>query len=214
MMLNQALEFILHLNIHLATLVSSLGLWFYVLLFAVIFAETGLVITSFLPGDSLLFATGSLAAISSLHIHILVLFLIIAAFLGNFSNYLIGCWFGKILIRSQSNLLLPTYLNKAHAFYEKHGAIAVIISRFIPIIRTFIPFIAGMAKMDYRRFMLFNAIGAFAWITLLVYAGYFFGQIPFIKQNFSWVVLSIILISLIPIIIEILRYLRSKLKIS
>jgi len=213
-MLSQAIEFLLHLNTHLATLVGSMGPWFYVLLFVVIFAETGLVITSFLPGDSLLFATGSLAAISPLNVHIVALLLIAAAFLGNFSNYFIGRWFGKILMRSRSHLLSLAYLNKAHVFYEKHGAIAVIISRFIPIIRTFIPFIAGMAEMDYRRFMLFNAIGAFAWITLLVYAGYFFGQIPLIKQNFSWVVIGIILVSLIPIALEILRYLRSKLKTS
>lgn len=207
-MITQAIDFVLHLNVHLANLVASIGNWSYVVLFAIIFAETGLVILPFLPGDSLLFAAGSLAAISSLNPHVLVIILIIAAFTGNLVNYLIGRWFGHLLFTNpHSKIFRQQYLTQAHVFYEKYGATAVIISRFIPIVRTFVPFVAGMAEMSYARFILFNAIGAISWIALLTYAGFFFGQVPFIKQHFSWVVIGIIVISILPMVIEFIKYL-------
>ncbi len=207
-MITEAINIVLHLNIHLANLVAATGNWSYVILFLIIFAETGVVIMPFLPGDSLLFATGSLATISVLNIHLVVILLIAAAFLGNITNYVIGRWFGHLLFANpNSALFCQQYLQKAHTFYEKHGATAIIISRFIPIVRTFVPFVAGMAKMTYKNFILFNAIGAVAWIILLTYAGYFFGQMPLIKNNFSWVVIGIVVISILPMIIEWLRQL-------
>ena len=202
----QLLSFILHLDQHLAILIANMGLWTYVMLFVIVFAETGLVVTPFLPGDSLLFAAGSLSAITILEPHVLVPLLITAAFLGNLVNYLIGRWLGQHLFRNpQSKIFNKKYLDKAHVFYEKYGGIAVTVSRFVPVIRTFVPFVAGMAKMIYSRFMLFNALGAVLWVGLISYAGYFFGQISWVKQHFSTVVLVIIAVSLLPIVIAWLK---------
>lgn len=204
--LHQAIDFILHMNVHLAALVKSVGNWTYLILFAVIFAETGLVITPFLPGDSLLFATGALASISSLNIHLLVILLIAAAIIGNSTNYAIGYWLGpKVFHYPKSRFFNPTYLHKAHKFYEKYGGQAIIIARFIPIVRTFAPFVAGIARMQPIKFQFFNVIGSILWVALILYLGYFFGNIPAIQHNFGYVIITIIIISLLPPAIEIIR---------
>lgn len=206
-MLSEMVNFVIHLNVHLANLVAHVGDWTYVILFLIIFAETGLVVAPFLPGDSLLFVTGSLAAVSELDAHLVVILLVAAAFLGNLVNYFIGRWFGELLFRNpKSKIFRRDYLNKTHQFYEKYGAGAVVISRFVPLIRTFVPFIAGMAKMSYSRFMIYNAVGAILWVVLLVYTGYFFGQVPFVQENFSWVIIGMMVVSGLPMVIEFLRH--------
>lgn len=205
-MLTELLNVVLHLNDHLAQLVALMGNWSYVILFATIFAETGLVIAPFLPGDSLLFVIGSLAAISELNAHILVISLTLAAFLGNLVNYLIGRWFGKKLFANpKSKIFQQRYLTKTHNFYEKYGSVAVIIARFIPLIRTFVPFVAGMAKMSYPRFLLCSIVGAIGWVFLLIYTGYFFGQAPFVQQNFGWVIVGMMIVSCLPMAVELIR---------
>jgi membrane-associated protein len=210
-MIQQAIDFILHLNVHLATVISQFGYWTYLILFLIIFAETGLVITPFLPGDSLLFTAGSLSAVTALNVHALALLLLIAAFVGNFVNYLIGRWFGHLLFDNpHSKIFKQKYLNQAHTFYQKYGASAVVISRFLPLVRTFVPFVAGMAKMTYKKFMLYNFLGAVLWVGLLTYVGYFFGQLPMVKKNFSWVIVGIIIFSLAPVAFEVTRQFLKK----
>ncbi len=202
--LHSLIDLVLHLDIHLATLVNSVGDWSYAILFIIIFAETGLVVLPFLPGDALLFTAGSIATISNLNPHLLILVMITAAILGNTSNYFIGRWLGhRLFTNPHSKIFKQSYLHQAHEFYEQHGAMAIITSRFLPIIRTFVPFVAGIAEMTYRRFTLFNMIGAILWVGLLVYMGYYFGQIPFVKANFGLVIIAITVISLIPLLIEI-----------
>lgn len=209
--LKELIEFILHINIHLAAMVSSFGNWTYVFLFLIIFAETGLVVTPFLPGDSLLFAAGALASISTLNIHMLVICLMFAAILGNTTNYAIGYWIGpKVFHYPKSRWFNPAYLHKAHSFYEKYGGRAIILARFIPIVRTFAPFIAGVARMNWARFQLFNLIGSVAWVAVILYLGHLFGNVPAVKHNFSFIVMGIIIISLLPPVIEFIRHKRSK----
>ena len=209
--LTALIDFILHLNTHLATLVNHLGIWSYVVLFAIIFAETGLVITPLLPGDSLLFAAGSLASNSTLNVHYLSLSLIIAALLGNTTNYAIGAWLGpKVFHFPKSRWFNPLYLHKAHLFYEKYGGRAIILARFIPIVRTFAPFVAGIAQMGWRRFQQFNLLGSIAWVVLLLYLGYFFGNIAIVKNNFSLVIIAIIIISMIPPLLEFINHKRKE----
>jgi membrane-associated protein len=204
-------DFILHLNTHLAALVASLGNWSYVILFLVIFAETGLIIAPFLPGDSLLFATGALSSVSTLNIHLTVILLMIAAILGNTVNYAIGYWIGpKIFHYPKSHWFNPVYLHKAHAFYQKYGGRAIVLARFIPILRTFAPFIAGIARMHWARFQLFNCIGSVAWVAIILYLGYFFGNSTLIQENFGYVVLVIIIFSLLPVLIQFVRQRRKK----
>ncbi|MGE5616887.1 MAG: DedA family protein [Bacillota bacterium] len=194
------LDVVLHLDVHLAALIARYGAWIYALLFAIIFAETGLVVTPFLPGDSLLFVAGALAALGNLNIHLLVATLIAAAFLGNLANYAIGRWLGRRLFtRRDSRWLNPAHLEKAHAFYERHGGKAVMISRFLPLIRTYVPFVAGMGSMSPARFAMFNIVGATLWVTSLCYAGFFFGNVPWIRQNLSAMIVGIVVVSLIPV---------------
>ena len=201
------IDFILHLNVHLANLVNHIGIWSYVLLFLIIFAETGLVVIPFLPGDSLLFAAGYLASISQLNVYYLLVSLMLAAILGNTVNYRIGVWLGpRVFHFPKSRWFNPLYLQKAHHFYERFGGRAIILARFIPIIRTFAPFVAGIARMDWRRFQLFNITGSVAWIIIIIYLGYFFGNIPAIKNNFSLVIIAIIIISILPSIIEFCKH--------
>lgn len=210
-MLLQIFDWFMNLGASLTQLITASGHWSYLILFLIIFAETGLVVLPFLPGDSLLFVAGSITVFSQLNVHLLVLILILAAMLGNITNYFIGRWFGHWLFRDpNSKIFRRSYLEKAHAFYEKHGAIAVIIARFVPFIRTCIPFVAGMAEMTYSRFIMFSLIGAIGWIAVLVYAGHFFGQAVSVEHNISWVILGIIVLSLLPMAIEIFRQYRKK----
>tara|TARA_B100000989_G_C19531634_1_gene470324 strand:+ start:6197 stop:6859 length:663 start_codon:yes stop_codon:yes gene_type:complete len=205
--LQQIFQFFLHVDKHLAEFVSHYGNWVFALLFVIIFCETGLIITPFLPGDSLLFAAGSIAAISGLHVHWLAIILVAAAILGDTVNYWIGHWLGpKIFHYENSRLLNKKHLRNAHNFYERHGGKAVIIARFIPIVRTFIPFIAGMASMEYRRFIVYNVTGAFLWVYLFLYVGYYFGNLPAVANNFTLVIMAIIVISVMPPVIEYLRH--------
>jgi len=199
-------DFVLHIDRHLQDLIAHYGLWTYLLLFFVIFAETGFVVTPFLPGDSLLFAAGALCAGSVLNVHALAAILFLAAVLGNLANYRIGSYLGpKVFRREDSWLLRRKHLDRAHAFFEKFGGRSIILSRFVPIIRTFVPFVAGVGRMPYRRFFLFNLAGGFAWIYLLTYLGYFFGGMDVVRKNFSLVIMAIIVISLLPILIEAVR---------
>jgi membrane-associated protein len=190
---------ILSLDQTLALIAAQYGPWLYALLFVVIFAETGLVVFPFLPGDSLLFIAGTVAASASLNVHFLVALLIAAAVLGDSLNYSIGRYIGpKVFDRPDSRWIKQEYLRRTQAFYDKYGAVTIVIGRFIPIIRTFAPFLAGVAAMEYRRFLVYNAIGGVLWIGSLVYAGYIFGNIPWVKQNLTLIVIGIVAISLAP----------------
>ncbi|HOY21557.1 MAG TPA: DedA family protein [Cellvibrio sp.] len=205
--LHLVIDFILHIDVHLSELFSQYGLWIYGILFLIIFCETGLVVTPFLPGDSLLFATGALVAISGsagLDINVMALLVVTAAILGNIVNYTIGRFFGTRLFRNpNSKIFRRDYLDKAHNFYEKHGGVAIIMTRFIPIFRTFAPFVAGMSGMTYPRFIAYNVIGALLWVGIFLYAGYFFGNIPSVRKNFTMVILAILVVSVMPIAYEI-----------
>jgi membrane-associated protein len=207
------IDIVLHIDAHLAELVQNYGAWIYGILFLVIFCETGLVVTPFLPGDSLLFVAGTLAALGTNHInvHLMVLLLIAAAVLGDACNYFIGKFFGEKLFRNpNSKIFKQAYLKKTHDFYERHGGKTIIIARFVPIVRTFAPFVAGMGKMSYPHFFSFNVIGGVAWVALFMYAGYFFGNVDFVKQHLSLLIIVIILLSLLPGVIEIWRQKRKK----
>jgi membrane-associated protein len=199
-------DWFLHLDKQLLSFVNDYKNWTYLILFCIIFLETGIVVTPFLPGDSLLFAAGAIAAIGILNIWLLVGLLIIAAFLGDSLNYHIGKFLGKKVFERNYRLIKKDYLIKAHTFYEKHGGKTIIIARFVPIIRTFAPFVAGVGEMNYTKFLLYNVLGGMLWVITCSFGGYFFGNIPIVKNNFSIVVLAIICISLLPMLIEFLRY--------
>jgi len=200
------IDLFLHLDKHLNEIIQQYGVITYVILFFVIFAETGFVFTPFLPGDSLLFAAGTFAALGSFNVNILFAILAIAAVLGDTINYWIGHFLGVKLFYKYPRILKKEYLDRTHKFYEKHGGITIIIARFIPIVRTFAPFVAGIGSMSYSRFIAYNIIGGVAWCALFVYAGYFFGNISFVKNNFSIVIITIVFISILPGIIEFLRH--------
>jgi len=211
-LVKKLIDIVLHMSRHLDDLVAQFGPWLYVILFLIIFCETGLVVTPFLPGDSLLFAVGALAARpEGLSVWILISSLIIAAILGDSVNYWIGKMFGDKLPQKFPRLIKPQYLQKTHDFYERYGGKTIIIARFVPIVRTFAPFVAGLGKMTYSRFMTFNVVGALLWIGLLIPAGYFVGNSEIVKKNFSIVVLIIIFLSILPAVIEFIRE-RRKLK--
>ncbi len=199
-------DIVLHLDTHLEAWVAQYGLWIYAILFAVIFSETGFVVTPFLPGDSLLFVAGAIAAVGGLDIRVLIAVLVLAAFLGNMANYAIGRWLGKRFFKDQrSRWLNPAHLDKAHKFYEHHGGKAVIISRFLPIVRTYIPFVAGLGAMATLRFTIFNLVGGIAWVASLCYAGYFFGNISWIKNNLTLMIVAIVAVSLVPLAVAWLK---------
>jgi membrane-associated protein len=206
--LSQLIDLFLHLDVHLLAAVGTLGPWFYVLLFAIVFCETGLVVTPFLPGDSLLFAVGALAAAegSQLSLPLLTVLLLVAAILGDAVNYAIGFRVGpRIFYREDSWWLNKRHLLEAQKFYVKYGGKTIFLARFLPIVRTFAPFVAGIGRMSYRRFAIFNVVGAFVWVLSFLLAGYFFGNLPGIKRNFHYVIVAIIVISLIPIAVEMVR---------
>ena len=201
------IEILLHLDKHLDLVVRNYGFWTYGIFFLIIFLETGLVVTPFLPGDSLLFAAGTFAALGSLDTKWLVILLSIAAIAGDTLNYWIGYIVGpKVFSKEKSRFLNKEYLHRTHQFYERYGGKTIILARFIPIIRTFAPFVAGIGSMTYGRFITYNIVGGIAWVLIFVLGGYFFGNIPFIKQNFSLVIAAIIFLSILPGIIEFLRH--------
>ncbi len=204
------IDFILHVDVHLVEIIREYGTWTYLVLFMIIFSETGFVVTPFLPGDSLLFVIGALGATGALNFKLTLILLIIAAIGGNTLNYFIGRILGdKILSMKNSRLIKKEYLHKTQAFYKKHGGKAIILSRFIPIIRTFAPFVAGIGKMNFIKFCFFNIIGGLAWVLLFMFAGFFFGNFEPVKNNFTYVIFGIIFVSLLPTVIP---YIRSKLK--
>ena len=212
----QTIGIFLNLDTHLNQLAIAVGPWLYVILFLIIFAETGLVITPFLPGDSLLFAVGALAAIegSPLNVHLVGALLFVAAVLGDATNYAIGARVGpRVFKTEQSRLLNRKHLLHAQAFYEKHGGKTIIIARFIPIVRTFAPFVAGIGRMTYSRFASFNLIGAALWIPPFLYGGYWLGNIPAVKRNFHVIIVAIIIISVMPAVIEFIRARREASKL-
>ena len=210
-MIATIIDFILHIDQHLVSLAAQYGVWIYAILFLIVFCETGLVVTPFLPGDSLLFAAGGIAAIGSMNIHLMVALLIAAAIIGDAVNVMIGKYFGeKLFANPDSKIFKRSYLDKTHAFYEKYGGKTIIIARFVPIVRTFAPFVAGMAKMDYSKFIRYNVIGAVLWVVLFSYIGYFFANTEFVKKNLGLVLIAIIVISVLPAVIEVIRAKRTK----
>ena len=198
-------DFILHMDTHLDVIVRSMGIWSYALLFLVIFVETGVVIMPFLPGDSLLFAAGSLAALGSFNVWVLFALLTVAAILGDTVNYWIGHYIGPRVFSTNSRFLKREYLDRTHAFYEKHGGKTIILARFIPIVRTFAPFVAGVGRMNYGHFITYNVVGGIVWTALFTLGGYFFGNLPIVKENFSLVIMAIIAISGLPALWEVIR---------
>ncbi len=199
------LDLFLHLDKNLALVISQYGTLTYFLLFGIVFMETGFVVTPFLPGDSLLFAGGALAAISSLQIWPVYILFLIAAVLGDTVNYWIGYKVGPRVSEHEGRFIKKEYFIQAQEFYKKHGNMAIVMARFIPIVRTFAPFVAGIAKMNYKHFITYNILGGFLWVTLFTWSGYFFGNLPFVKENFHYVVLVIIFLSILPIIYEALK---------
>ncbi|MBI5869158.1 MAG: DedA family protein [candidate division Zixibacteria bacterium] len=210
-MIAQVIDFILHIDRHLNGLIQQYGTWTYGILFTIIFAETGLVATPFLPGDSLLFAAGAFAAQGSLDVSVLFFLLGAAAVLGDTVNYWIGRFIGpKVFHDGKVRFFKQEYLERTHQFYEKYGGRTIIIARFVPIIRTFAPFVAGIGSMSYGRFMSYNVFGGIGWIAVFLFAGYYFGNIPSVKNNFTLVILVIILISVLPAVVEIIRQRRAR----
>ena len=205
-MLASLIDFILHIDQHLIELAQTYGLWIYAILFLIVFCETGLVVTPFLPGDSLLFAAGAVAALGGMNVHMAAALLLAAAVIGDAANFAIGKYFGeKLFAKPDSRVFKREYLDKTHAFYEKYGGKTIILARFVPIVRTFAPFVAGMGNMHYGRFIRYNIIGALMWVGLLTYAGYFFGELPVVKNNFGLVVIGIIAVSVLPMAVEIAK---------
>ena len=204
------IDIFIHLDVYLSDIISNYGFWTYAILFLVIFMETGFVITPFLPGDSLLFAGGTFAALGSLNIFLLAGLLMVSAVAGDTVNYWIGHKLGDKVYTSKIKWIKKDYIDRTHAFFEKHGGKTIILARFVPIIRTFAPFVAGVGRMSYTHFITYNLVGGITWVALFTFAGYFFGNIPFIKENFSLVILAIILISLLPAVIEAWKAFREK----
>jgi membrane-associated protein len=212
------IDLILHVDVYLLELVKTYGAWIYGVLFAIVFAETGLVVTPILPGDSLLFAAGALAASGALDVRVLLVLLVVAAVAGDAVNYSVGRAVGVRLIRRAEvdprwrRWINPAHIAKAHEFFERHGGKAIVLARFMPIIRTFVPFVAGAAEMTYSSFAFYNVTGAVAWVVICVGAGYVFGNVPIVKENFTLVALGIVAVSLLPMLIEYLRHRRGSLK--
>lgn len=199
-------DFFLHLDVYLGQIISTYGFATYAILFVIIFIETGLVVTPFLPGDSLLFAAGAFAALGSLNFFVLLIILAVAAVLGDTANYWIGHFFGEKLIANPKIPIKKEHIEKTHQFFNKYGGKTIILARFVPIIRTFAPFVAGIGKMHYGQFLSFNVIGGIAWVVIATSAGYFFGNIPFVKENFSLIIFAIIFLSVLPMAFEVISH--------
>jgi len=204
------IDFLLHLDVHLGQIISNYGMATYAILFIIIFVETGVVFFPFLPGDSLLFAAGAFAALGSLNILPLIFLLVIAAVLGDTVNYWIGRFFGEKLIANPKIPINEGHIKKTEEFFKKYGGKTIVLARFVPIVRTFAPFVAGAGQMTYSRFIFFNVVGGVSWVLICSLAGFFFGNIPFVKENFSIVILGIVLISIVPIAIEFIRHKLNK----
>lgn len=204
-LLKNFIDLFLHLDKHLSELIAAYGTWTYAILFLIVFCETGLVVTPFLPGDSLLFAAGTFAALGAMDPWILFGLLTVAAILGDTVNYWIGKRIGPAAFSGRFRLLNQNHLRKTEAFYEKHGGKTIIMARFVPIVRTFAPFVAGVGTMEYGRFLMFNVVGAVLWVGLFVFGGYLFGNIPAVRENFTLVILAIIVLSVLPILYEWLK---------
>ena len=210
-LLTQLIDVVLHLDAHLSALIGQYGAWIYAILFTIIFCETGLVVTPFLPGDSLLFIAGALAALGQMDVNLLVVLLIVAAFTGNAVNYRIGRYVGpKVFDNPDARWLKVEYLRRTHDFYERHGGKTIVLSRFLPIIRTYAPFVAGVSAMPQGRFFAFNLLGAVAWVASLVYGGYFFGNVPVVKNNLSLIIIALVVIPGLPALAEFLRAWRAR----
>jgi membrane-associated protein len=209
--LKKILDIALHLDRYLSAVIQQYGLWTYAILFLIIFIETGFVVMPFLPGDSLLFAAGTFAALKALDIRLLILLLSAAAIIGDTVNYWVGHHLGpKVFCRDNARFFKKEYLDRTHDFYEKHGGKTIIIARFVPIIRSFAPLVAGIGRMSYGRFLAFNVIGGIGWVVLLTGMGYFFGNIPLVKKNYSLAIVAVIAISTVPIAVEFLRHRKRK----
>ena len=202
------IDFVLHFDKHLLEFVAQYGTWVYAILFTIVFAETGFVVTPFLPGDSLLFAAGALCATGELSMPAMLALLMLAAFAGNTVNYGIGRFVGPRVFSGGYRLLNKAYLDRAHAFFEQYGGKAIVLARFVPIVRTFVPFVAGAARMTTGTFVLYNAVGAISWVSLCLGAGWFFGNIPIVKNNFSLVTIGIVFVSVLPMLFELLSHRR------
>jgi len=210
------IDLVLHMDKFLPQMIQTFGIWTYLMLFLIIFMETGFVVTPFLPGDSLLFAAGAIAAISSQQLNVFILWVVMfaAAFLGDTANYWIGHYIGPRAFSGEVRFLKKEYIDKTQAFYEKYGGKTIFLARFVPIIRTFAPFVAGVGRMRYGYFITYNAVGGLVWTLLGVFAGYFFGNLPFVKDNFSLVIIAIVVISVLPAVYEYVRSSRDNKKAS
>jgi len=209
--IHQCVDFFLHLDHHLSAITAHYGAWTYLILFVIIFCETGLVVTPFLPGDSLLFVLGAMAAIGDLQLAALILLLSLAAIGGNMLNYAIGAFLSTRVINNQPiPFVKQSYIKRTHEFFEKYGAKTIVITRFVPIIRTFAPFMAGVGSMPYGQFAIYNVVGGTAWVLVGILSGFFFGNLPFVQKNFSSVILAIVFISLIPAILEFIKHKQSR----
>jgi len=204
-LLTYLIDLFLHLDEHLSVVIETYGTWTYLLLFLIIFLETGLVITPFLPGDSLIFAAGTFAGLGTMNVWLLFILLSVAAIAGDTANYWIGHYVGPRAFSGEIKFLKKEYLDRTHAFYEKHGGKTIILARFIPIIRTFAPFVAGVGAMSYGHFITYNVVGGIVWVALFTFGGYFFGNLKFVQDNFSIVVLAIIFISVLPAVVEFIK---------
>ncbi len=204
-LISRFVDLFLHLDQHLNTIITTYGTWTYLLLFVIIFMETGLVVTPFLPGDSLIFAAGTFAGMGTLNVWVVFFSLSLAAILGDTVNYWIGHYVGPRAFSGEVRFLKKEYMDRTHAFYEKHGGKTIILARFVPIVRTFAPFVAGIGAMTYGRFITYNIVGGIAWVGLFTFLGYFFGSLPVVQENFSLVVIAIILLSVSPAVYEILK---------
>jgi membrane-associated protein len=202
-------DLLVHLDQHLLWVAQNYGAWIYAVLFLIVFCETGLVVTPFLPGDSLLFVAGTIAGAGEMNVHLMALLLTLAAVLGDSVNYAIGHYLGPKVFRYEDSWFFKkAYVERTHAFFERHGGKTIVIARFLPIVRTYAPFVAGVGRMDYGRFLAFNVGGALLWVVLLTYAGYFFGNLPLVKDNLSLVIVGIVLLSISPGIVELMRQRR------